>query len=140
MSWQGYVDSIMADGGNCKDAAVVGYTENKYVWASVSGGELSKITADQIDSLVSQDRSSFFITGLGLGSYQCSVLRDALCVDGDGTMDLRTKNKDGGCTYSVAVAKSSKALVFAMGKEGVAGGTLNVIVYKIADYLRKQGY
>lgn len=43
MSWQSYVDSLMAD-GSCQDAAIVGYTDAKYVWASFDGGAFSNIT------------------------------------------------------------------------------------------------
>lgn len=43
MSWQSYVDNLMAD-GSCQDAAIVGYTDAKYVWASCCGGTFANIT------------------------------------------------------------------------------------------------
>lgn len=43
MSWQGYVDNLMAD-GSCQDSAIVGYTDAKYVWASFPGGTFVNIT------------------------------------------------------------------------------------------------
>lgn len=43
MSWQSYVDNLMAD-GSCQDAAIVGYTDAKYVWASFVGGTFASIT------------------------------------------------------------------------------------------------
>lgn len=43
MSWQSYVDNLMAD-GSCQDAAIVGYTDAKYVWASFSGGVFGNVT------------------------------------------------------------------------------------------------
>lgn len=43
MSWQSYVDNLMAD-GSCQDAAIVGYTDAKYVWASSVGGTFANIT------------------------------------------------------------------------------------------------
>lgn len=43
MSWQSYVDNLMAD-GSCQDAAIVGYTDAKYVWASFVGGTFANIT------------------------------------------------------------------------------------------------
>lgn len=43
MSWQNYVDNLMAD-GSCQDAAIVGYTDAKYVWASFAGGTFANIT------------------------------------------------------------------------------------------------
>lgn len=43
MSWQSYVDNLMADGSS-QDAAIVGYTDAKYVWASFVGGVFANIT------------------------------------------------------------------------------------------------
>lgn len=43
MSWQSYVDNLMAD-GSCQDAAIVGYADAKYVWASFVGGTFANIT------------------------------------------------------------------------------------------------
>lgn len=43
MSWQSYVDNLMAD-GSCQDAAIVGYTDAKYVWASQLGGTFCNIS------------------------------------------------------------------------------------------------
>lgn len=43
MSWQSYVDNLMADGSS-QDAAIVGYTDAKYVWASFVGGTFANIT------------------------------------------------------------------------------------------------
>lgn len=47
MSWQSYVDNLMAD-GSCQDAAIVGYTDAKYVWASFVGGTFANITVSMI--------------------------------------------------------------------------------------------
>lgn len=43
MSWQSYVDNLMAD-GSCQDSAIVGYTDAKYVWAAQAGGTFFNIT------------------------------------------------------------------------------------------------
>lgn len=43
MSWQSYVDNLMAD-GTCQDAAIVGYTDAKYVWAAFAGGVFANLT------------------------------------------------------------------------------------------------
>lgn len=43
MSWQGYVDNLMAD-GSCQDSAIVGYTDAKYVWAAHPGGTFNNMT------------------------------------------------------------------------------------------------
>ncbi|CAB1314319.1 unnamed protein product [Coregonus sp. 'balchen'] len=139
MSWQGYVDNLMAD-GSCQDSAIVGYTDAKYVWASFPGGTFVNITVDEIDVIVGKDREAFFCGGLTLGQKKCSVIRDSLHADGDWTMDIRTKSQGGEPTYNVSIGKAGKALVLVMGKEGVHGGQLNKKAYTMADYLRKSGY
>uniref|UniRef100_I3J2Y7 Profilin n=1 Tax=Oreochromis niloticus TaxID=8128 RepID=I3J2Y7_ORENI len=122
MSWQSYVDNLMAD-GSCQDAAIVGYADAKYVWASFVGGTFANITPEEIDVLVGKDREGFFTSGLTLGNKKCSVIRDSLQIDNDWTMDIRTK-----------------ILVLVMGKEGVHGGGLNKKAYSMAKYLRDSGF
>ncbi|XP_051231916.1 profilin-2 isoform X1 [Dicentrarchus labrax] len=139
MSWQSYVDNLMAD-GSCQDAAIVGYTDAKYVWASYAGGTFANITPEEIDVLIGKDREGFFTSGMTLGNKKCSVIRDSLQIDSDWTMDIRTKSQGGEPTYNITVGRASKALVFVMGKEGVHGGQLNKKAFQMAEYLRKSGY
>ncbi|XP_076007466.1 profilin-2 isoform X1 [Genypterus blacodes] len=139
MSWQSYVDNLLAD-GSCQDAAIVGYTDAKYVWASSAGGTFANITPDEIDVLTGKDREGFFTSGLTLGQKKCSVIRDSLQIDGDWTMDIRTKSQGGEPTYNVSLGKAGKAMVVVCGKEGVHGGQLNKKAFSMADYLRKSGY
>ncbi|KAF6120932.1 profilin 2 [Phyllostomus discolor] len=122
--WQSYVDNLMCD-GCCQEAAIVGYCDAKYVWAATAGGVFQSITPVEIDMIVGKDREGFFTNGLTLGAKKCSVIRDSLYVDGDCTMDIRTK---------------SQVLVFVMGKEGVHGGGLNKKAYSMAKYLRDSGF
>ena len=51
MSWQSYVDNLMAD-GTCQDSAIVGYTDAKYVWASAPGGVFVNITVCTVEMLI----------------------------------------------------------------------------------------
>ncbi|XP_076828443.1 profilin 2a isoform X1 [Brachyhypopomus gauderio] len=139
MSWQSYVDNLMAD-GCCQDSAIVGYTDAKYVWACSEGGTFSAITPAEIDILTGKDREGFFTNGLVLGGTKCSVIRDSLHVDADWTMDIRTKSLGGEPTYNVSVGRAGKVLVIIMGKEGIHGGQLNKKVYLMCEYLRKVGY
>lgn len=139
MSWQSYVDNLMAD-GSCQDSAIVGYTDAKYVWAAHAGGTFNNITSQEIDVLIGKDRETFYTNGLTLGSKKCSVLRDSLHDDGDWTMDIRTKSSGGEPTYNVSVGRAGKVLVLVMGKEAVHGGNLNKKAHTMADYLRKSGY
>ncbi|KAJ4936255.1 hypothetical protein JOQ06_000857 [Pogonophryne albipinna] len=139
MSWQSYVENLMAD-GSCQDSAIVGYTDAKYVWAAHAGGTFNNITSQEIDVLIGKDRESFYTSGMTLGGKKCSVLRDSLHDDGDWTMDIRTKSGVGEPTYNVTVGRAGKVLVFVMGKEAVHGGILNKKAHSMADYLRKAGY
>ncbi|XP_051013148.1 profilin-2 isoform X3 [Oryctolagus cuniculus] len=134
--WQSYVDNLMCD-GCCQEAAIVGYCDAKYVWAATAGGVFQSITPGEIDMIVGKDREGFFTNGLTLGAKKCSVIRDSLYVDGDCTMDIRTKSQGGEPTYNVAVGRAGRALVIVMGKEGVHGGTLNKKAYELALYLRR---
>uniref|UniRef100_A0A3Q0QVL4 Profilin n=1 Tax=Amphilophus citrinellus TaxID=61819 RepID=A0A3Q0QVL4_AMPCI len=67
MSWQSYVENLMAD-GSCQDSAIVGYTDAKYVWAAHAGGTFNNITSQEIDVLIGKDRETFYTSGLTLGS------------------------------------------------------------------------
>ncbi|KAK0154949.1 Profilin-2 [Merluccius polli] len=142
MSWHSYIVNLMAD-GDCLDSAIVGCTEqNKSVWASHDGcaNTFARITPQEIDVLVGDDRQSFFTNGLTLGAQKCSVLRDSLNVDNDWIMDIRTKSQGGEQTYNVAIGKANKVLVLVMGKAGIHGGVLNKKAYTMAKYLRDAGF
>lgn len=58
--------------------------------------------------VVGKDREGFFTNGLTLGAKKCSVIRDSLYVDGDCTMDIRTKSQGGEPTYNVAVGRAGR--------------------------------
>ncbi|XP_023150651.1 profilin-2-like isoform X2 [Amphiprion ocellaris] len=139
MSWQSYVENLMAD-GSCQDSAIVGYTDAKYVWAAHAGGAFNNITSQEIDVLIGKDRETFFTNGLVLGSKKCSVLRDSLLDDGEWTMDIRTKSQGGEPTYNISVGRAGKVLVILMGKESVHGGVLNKKAHDMPSYLRNSGY
>lgn len=63
---------------------------------------------EEIDVVTGKDRESFFTSGLTLGCKKCSVIRDSLPIDGDWTMDIRTKSQGGEPTYNVSVGKAGK--------------------------------
>ncbi|XP_032835028.1 profilin-2-like [Petromyzon marinus] len=137
MSWNSYVENLMAM-GKFTDAAVVGIA-TKTVWAS-HGKLLANITAAELDVILGKDRQKFFINGLTLGGAKCSVLRDQLNLADDWTMDLKTKSAAGEPTLNISIASASKALVVAVGKDGVHGGEINTEAFKVARYLRDNGY
>lgn len=43
MSWDSYVNNLLSD-GSCQDSAIVGHTNDKYVWAAKVGGNFANIT------------------------------------------------------------------------------------------------
>ncbi|XP_073510655.1 profilin-1 [Phyllobates terribilis] len=130
MSWQDYITNIM--GPDMRDAVICGYKPFS-VWAAECGGELCKITAAEVQALVSEDHSSFFTNGLTIAGMKCSLLRDNFT--DSFTLDVRTKATEGP-TYNIAVAKSCTALILLMGKEGTHGGVLNAKVHAVAKYLQ----
>lgn len=128
----------MAD-GSCQEAAIVGYVDAKYVWASTPGGLFKDITPAEIDVLIGKDREGFFTGGLTIGGKKCSVIRDSMFIDNDCTMDIRTKSQGGEPTYNISVGRAGRALVIIMAKEGVHGGLLNKKAFEMATYLGKLG-
>lgn len=58
--------------------------------------------------VIGKDREGFFTSGLTLGIKKCSVIRDSLFIDGDWTMDFRTKSQSGEPTYNASVGKAGK--------------------------------
>ncbi|KAG7464572.1 hypothetical protein MATL_G00167020 [Megalops atlanticus] len=141
MSWDSYIESLM-QGDFVQDAAILGYENGKEsVWAANKGGEFANITPAEIRQMVNTDRSNLFSGGITLAGTKCTVLRDTLHLDGQYTMDLRTKASDKDPdTYNISVGKSGKALVVVKGKKDTHGGKLNPKAYNFADHLRKSGY
>lgn len=67
MSWQSYVDNLMAD-GSCQDAAIVGYTDAKYVWASHTGGTFTNVTVRTLSSIGISQTFSFLFTFIDISA------------------------------------------------------------------------
>uniref|UniRef100_A0AAY4BPY5 Profilin n=1 Tax=Denticeps clupeoides TaxID=299321 RepID=A0AAY4BPY5_9TELE len=109
MAWQQYVTNLMS-GDFVLDAAILGHEAGaESVWASNPGGTFGRITPAEIKALVANDRSAMFAGGVTLGGQKCTVLRDALNVDQQHTMDIRTKATDADPdTYSICIAKTNK--------------------------------
>ncbi|XP_006902005.1 PREDICTED: profilin-1-like [Elephantulus edwardii] len=137
--WNAYIDNLMAD-GTCQDTAIVGYKDSPSIWATVPGKTFVNIMPAEVGVLVGKDRSSFFVNGLTLGGQKCSVIRDSLLVDGEYTMDLRTKSTGGAPTFNLTVTMTAKTLVLLMGKKSVHGGLINKKCYEMASHLRRAQY
>ncbi|XP_048884880.1 profilin-1 [Brienomyrus brachyistius] len=141
MSWDGYITNLMA-GDFMMDAAIVGHEKGQEsVWAAHKGGDLARISAAEIRQLVTTDRGSLFSTGVTIAGTKCTVLRDALNIDGQSTMDVRTKASDQNPdTYNISIGKSGKALVFVKGNKEAHGGKLNPKAFDMSQHLKKSGY
>ncbi|XP_062981653.1 profilin-3 [Elgaria multicarinata webbii] len=133
--WKAYINTILKD-KNIEDVAIVGYSDNKSVWASKPGGLLAAISPQEVGMITGQDRKSFLQTGITIAGKKCSVIRDNLLVDKDAVMDTRTK---GGDNRSICIGKTAKALIFLMGKKGVHGGALNKKMHDMIASMKVKG-
>ncbi|NXG29454.1 PROF3 protein, partial [Dromaius novaehollandiae] len=125
--WKNYINYILKD-RNVEDVAIVGHSDNKCVWASKPGGLLAAISPQEVGLITGQDRKAFLQTGITIAGKKCSVIRDNLLVEEDDVMDTRTK---GGDSRSICIGRTSRALIFLMGKRGVHGGALNKKVHEM---------
>ena len=65
--------------------------------------------AAEIKMLVGTDRSPLFAGGLTLAGRKCTTLRDALSVDAQNTLDVKTKTYEGQPdTFNISIAKTLK--------------------------------
>lgn len=55
---------------------------------------LSLSQPSEVQAIVANDRSSLFANGVTLAGRKCTVLRDALNVDGQNTMDIKMKTSE----------------------------------------------
>ncbi|GCB61283.1 hypothetical protein scyTo_0012888 [Scyliorhinus torazame] len=138
LGWEEYVRSLLAD-GLCQDAAVFACSCPRLL-AAKREGLFERMSPREIKTIMSGDRKTFFVKGLTIGGLKCFVIRDNFHLDGDHTMDIRTKRWDGThpC-HSIAIAKSNKVFIMIMGKRGVHGGTLNKKAFQMVNYIRKSG-
>ncbi|CAJ0965175.1 unnamed protein product [Ranitomeya imitator] len=122
MSWQDYITNLM--GPDMRDAVICGYKPFS-VWAAQSGGELCKITAAEVNALVSEDHSSLL--------HQRSDDRRYKVQPPQGTTSLTPSH-----WMSGQRRQKGQPLIVLMGKDGTHGGVLNTKVHAVAKYLRDQ--
>ncbi|XP_041338863.1 uncharacterized protein LOC121361875 [Pyrgilauda ruficollis] len=108
----------------------------------VGSGGLTRVPPQpaEVAALVGPERGPLLVQGLTLGGLRCSVIRDSLLVEGEHSMDLRTKGAAGAPTFNITAAITNKTIVLAMGKEGVHGGCVNKKCYEMANHLRRSQY
>ncbi|NXS56525.1 PROF3 protein, partial [Brachypteracias leptosomus] len=125
--WKQYIKSILAD-RNVEDVAIMGLSDKKCMWAAKPGGLFTAISPEEVGLITGQDRKTFLLMGITIAGKKYSVIRDNLLVDEDNMMDVISKGSD---SRSICIGKTSKALIFLMGKKGVHGGTLNQKVHNM---------
>ncbi|XP_051947388.1 profilin-1 [Xyrauchen texanus] len=138
MSWESYISSLTKSEW-VDDAVIIGHAAGQEsVWASAPGGWLSQVTPKEVQAIIASDRSSLFANGVSLAGRKCTVLRDALNVDGQNTMDVKMKTSEKEPDpFSFTIGKSQKALIIAKGIKDAHGGKINPPVFDMAAYLRK---
>lgn len=88
--------------------------------------------------MIASDRSSLFANGVTLAGRKCTVLRDALNVDGQNTMDIKMKTSEKEPDpFSFTIGRSHKAVIIAKGVKDAHGGKVNPPVFDMTAYLRK---
>uniref|UniRef100_A0A8C5I9A0 Uncharacterized protein n=1 Tax=Junco hyemalis TaxID=40217 RepID=A0A8C5I9A0_JUNHY len=75
----------------------------------VDGGGLVEGEPAEVAALVGPERGPLLVQGLTLGGLRCSVIRDSLLVEGEHSMDLRTKGAAGAPTYNITAAITNKS-------------------------------
>ncbi|KAG9269434.1 profilin-1 [Astyanax mexicanus] len=138
MSWDSYIQNLTKSDW-LDDAVIVGHTPGQEsVWASSPGGWLNGVTAAEVKAIVASDRSGLFANGVTLAGKKCTVLRDALNVDGQNTMDVKMKTSDKDPDpFPFTIGKTMKALIIAKGVKDAHGGKVNPPVFDMTAYLRK---
>ncbi|ROL01450.1 Beta-enolase [Anabarilius grahami] len=138
MSWDSYISSLTKSEW-VDDAAILGLTPGQEsVWASAPGGWLSQVTASEVQAIIANDRGGLFANGVTLAGRKCTVLRDALNVDGQNTMDIKMKTSEKEPDpFSFTIGRSQKAIIIAKGIKDAHGGKINPLVFDMTAYLRK---
>ncbi|XP_016405076.1 profilin-1 [Sinocyclocheilus rhinocerous] len=138
MSWDSYISSLTKSEW-VDDAVILGCTAGQEsVWASAPGGWLNQVTASEVKAMIASDRSSLFANGVTVAGKKCTVLRDALNVDGQNTMDIKMKTSEKEPDpFSFTIGRSHKALIIAKGVKDAHGGKVNPPVFDMTTYLRK---
>ncbi|KAK2886054.1 hypothetical protein Q8A67_016891 [Cirrhinus molitorella] len=138
MSWDSYISSLTKSEW-VDDAAILGSTPGQEsVWAAAPGGWLKNVTAAEVKAIIASDRSSLFANGVTLAGRKCTVLRDALNVEGQNTMDIKMKTSEKEPDpFSFTIGRSHKAIIIAKGVKDAHGGKVNPPVFDMTTYLRK---
>lgn len=134
MSWDSYVDSIIANAPNdCDHAAIIGQDGSIWTTPGGAGGKALQVSAPEAATIGGALKSDNFSTlqagGIHIAGVKYQFLRGA-----DGI--VLGKKKDMG---AISCQKSKTAVVIGHTKEGGQQGQTNKAVGVIAEYLESLG-
>ncbi|KAI1285880.1 Profilin [Halotydeus destructor] len=133
MSWQTYVDNQICAQVSCRVAVIAGLQDGA-VWAKFEKeNELpSQVTQEELKKIADVIRSNpgvFQAEGIKLGGEKYIFLSS------EPNLVRGRKNSSALC-----VVATNTCLLAAATTDGVAPGTLNLVVEKLGDYLRSNNY
>ncbi|XP_006812983.1 profilin-1A-like [Saccoglossus kowalevskii] len=127
MAWQPYVDNLVASGYISK-AAIHGLDGE--VWASSSDLLISANEVDTILNALEGDVSMVAVNGILLSGQHYMFLRS------DPGSSIYGRKGDSGC----CIVKTKKSVLIGIYGGGIQAGSATVVVEKLGDYLKAQGF
>ncbi|KAJ9107577.1 hypothetical protein QFC21_001036 [Naganishia friedmannii] len=127
MSWQAYVDDSMVKTGKIARGAILGVKGG--VWATSPGYTLSKPEQDFLVKVAFTQPGEAQAHGIHLAGTKF------MCLQADGEQLIGRKQERG-----VIISKTKQAILIGEYEAGTPAGEANVVVSKLADYLRGVGY
>ncbi|GHJ86178.1 hypothetical protein NliqN6_2580 [Naganishia liquefaciens] len=127
MSWQAYVDDSMLKTGKIARGAILGAQGG--VWATSSGYNLSKQEQDFLVKTAFSQPGEAQAHGIHLAGTKF------MCLQADGEQLLGRKGDRG-----VIVCKTKQAILIGEYEQPTPAGDANVVITKLADYLKGVGY
>ncbi|KAI5455227.1 profilin, required for normal timing of actin polymerization in response to thermal stress [Naganishia albida] len=127
MSWQAYVDDSMLKSGKIARGAILGAQGG--IWAISSGYNLSKAEQDFLVKTAFTQPGEAQAHGITLAGTKF------MCLQADGEQLLGRKQDRG-----VVVCKTKQAILVGEYEPPTPAGDANIVMSKLADYLKSVGY
>jgi len=132
MSWDSYIDNIIAGaGGNCDQACIISL-DGGGLWTTAHGGKGISVSASEGATIAGCMKSGNFdvfnASGVHLSGIKYMFLRSQ-----DKTVMAKKKEKG-----AITIQKTATAIIIAHCIEGGTHGLVNGAVSRIAEYLEQQ--
>ncbi|OCF34571.1 profilin [Kwoniella heveanensis CBS 569] len=127
MSWQAYVDDHLVGTGKVSKAAILG--KQGGVWAASSGYNLSQQEQDAVVKTAFAQPDQIRANGITLSGFKF------MCIQANPDEVIGRKGERG-----VFLIPTTQAILVAEYDAPVSAGEANVIVTKLADYLKSVSY